>query len=182
MSTTACNGGPYCYTKFGAWSLVLASVLLALTACPQISRVTDFTWFSHGQNALRLYGFFAMTMFAAIYEIMPRLAGEGAVCPKGVRLQFWFSMLGTLLLALPLVIAGVLQGLKLVNPEIAFLDVLKSSLMPFRLSTLGETLLVLGNLLFLLNVGWAMVRYYRSVCKAACADLTATLQPAGVKL
>src|SRR5207244_10917100 len=60
-STTPCNGGPYYFTKFGAWSLVVASTLLALTACPQISRVTDFTWFSHGQNALRLYGFFAMT-------------------------------------------------------------------------------------------------------------------------
>ena len=64
--------------------------------------------------------------------------------------------------------------------EIAFLDVLKSSLMPLRLSTLGELLVVLGNLLFLFNVGLAFVRHYRSVCKVACADATALLEPACV--
>ena len=180
-STTPCNGGLYCFAKFGAWSLVAASGLLALTACPQISRVTDFTWFSHGQNAIRLYGFFAMTLFAAVYFILPRLAGEGSVCPNRVRAQFWLSMLGSLLFGFPLVIGGIIQGLKLINPEIAFLDVLKSSLMPFRLSTLGELCIVVGNLLFLFNVGYAIVRYYLSVCKVACADLTAPLVTAGVK-
>jgi hypothetical protein len=47
-------------------------------------------------------------------------------------------------------------------------------------STLGETLIVVGNLLFLFNVGYAIVRYYRSVCRVAYADLTVSLEPAGV--
>ena len=180
-STTPCNGGSYCFTKFGAWSLVAASVLVALTASPQISRITDFTWFSHGQNAIRIYGFFAMTMFAAIYFILPLLVGEGRICPIGTRLHFWLTMGGTLLLGFPLVIAGVIQGLKLVNPEIAFLDAMKSSLMPFRLSTLGETMIVLGNVVFLFNISRGILRYYCSLCKTACADMTTVLQPAGVK-
>lgn len=179
-SGTPCNGGPYCFTKFGAWSLVAASLLTALTSCPWVTRVTDFTWFSQGENTLRIYGFFAMTMFAAIFMILPRLTGPDSVCPKGIRLQFWLSMSGTLLLGFPLVIGGIIQGLKLANPEIPFLDAFRASLMPFRLSTLGETLIVLGNLMFLLNIGRAIFRYYSPICQASYADLTATLQPAGV--
>ena len=122
-----------------------------------------------------------MTMFAATYYILPHIAGVGAVSASRVRLQFWLSMIGTVLFAFPLVIGGVIQGFKLVNPQIAFLDALKSSLMPFRVSTLGETLLIIGNLLFLFNVGYAIVCYYRSVCKIAWAEATTPLEPAGVK-
>lgn len=176
-----CGGGPLCFTKFGAWAFVLASVLVALTACPMISRVTDFTWFGQGQTLLRIYGFFGMTMFAAIYYILPRLVGLPTLSPARVRVHFWLGMVGAVLFALPLIAGGVLQGLKLVNPAIPFLDVAKATLMPFRISTLGETLVLLGNFLFLFNVSAVIVGHLRQVGKAAYAEATATLQPAGVK-
>ncbi len=178
---TPCGGGPLCFTKFGVWSLVLATVLLAISACPQVSRVTDYTWFGHGQTTLRIYGFFAMTMFGAIYHILPRLAGAERVCARMMRFNFWLVMPGTLLLALPLVFGGIAQGLKLINPAIPFVDVSKSTLMAFRISTLGETMIALGNLIFLFNIFAAMVGYYRAVGQTAYAEATA-VEPARVKL
>lgn len=178
---TPCGGGPLCFTKFGVRSFVLASLLLALTACPLINRVTDFTWFGNGQNLLRIYGFFAMTMFAAIYYILPRIAGAELISPGRVRAHFWLGAIGTMLFALPLVAGGVLQGLKLVNPSIPFVDVAKSTLMAFRMSTLGETLLLIGNFVFLFNVASVIVSYLRLVGKTAYADATAQLEPAGAK-
>ncbi len=177
---TPCGGGPLCYTKFGAASLVLATVLLAVSACPQVSRVTDYTWFGHGQTTLRIYGFFAMTMFGAIYHIVPHLVGPDRICPRWMRINFWLVMPGTLLLALPLVFGGIAQGLKLIDATIPFVDVAKSTLMAFRISTLGETMIALGNLIFLFNILAAMVGYYRAVGQTAYAEATA-LQPAGVK-
>ncbi len=177
---TPCAGGPLCYTKFGAACLVLASVLLAISACPQVSRITDYTWFDHGQNTLRIYGFFAMTMFGAIYHIVPHLVGPDRVCPRWMRINFWFVMPGTLLLALPLVLGGVAQGLKLVDASVPFVAVAKSTLMALRISTLGETMLALGNLIFLFNIVGAIVSYYCSVGKAAYTEATA-LEPARVK-
>lgn len=177
---TPCGGGPLCYTKFGAMSLVLATLLLAIAACPQVSRITDFTWFAHGQTTLRIYGFFAMTMFGAIYHILPQLVGPERVCPRWMRINFWFVMPGTLLLALPLVLGGITQGLKLVDATIPFVDVAKSTLMAFRISTLGETMIALGNLIFLFNILAAMMGYYRAVGRTVYAEATA-LQPAGVK-
>jgi cytochrome c oxidase cbb3-type subunit I len=176
----SCMGGPLCFTKFGVWSFALAGGLLALTACPQINRITDFTWFNNGRNALGIYGFFAMTMFAAVYHIFPKITGI-AICPNRVRAHFGLSIAGVILFALPLLIAGVLQGFKLVGGEAPFANVVKASMMPFRVSTLGETLLLVGNVLFLFNIISAMLGYYLARAKAAYAGATAQLEPAEVK-
>ena len=52
--------------------------------------------------------------------------------------------------------------------------------MMFRLSTLGELLIALGTLVFLLNLLVLIVTYYRAIAKTVIADATA-LQPAEVK-
>lgn len=178
-TSTPCGGGPLCFSKFGGFSLALASILLALASCPEVSRVTDFTWFGRGEKAMRLYGFFTMTMFGAAYHILPRVTGL-EMCRTGMRVNFWCGLLGSLLLSIPLLIAGVKQGLALNNPAVPFLDTAKAAVMYFRLSTTGELLLLLASLMFLLNVLRLVALYYRSVCKATCAELTA-LQPAEVK-
>ena len=63
--------------------------MLIAMACPHISRVTEFTWFGPAQTQLQLFGFFAMTMFGAIYHLLPRVMGFELPFPKLVRLQFW---------------------------------------------------------------------------------------------
>ena len=70
-----CKGGPFCMIKFGFVAFVLSASLLIATACPHFSRVTRFTWFGTAQTQLQLYGFFAITMFGAIYHILPRAVG-----------------------------------------------------------------------------------------------------------
>ena len=176
-SKVECLGGPLCYAKFGVWSFVLSIIALAVSSLPQISRITDFTWFGTGRTQLLICGFFAMTMFGAVYHILPRITGF-VLCPRLVRAHFWCGVIGVLLFALPLMIGGIAQGLKLANPGIAFVDLAKSTMMYLRLSTVGELLLVAGNGIFLFNVGAALVRHYRAVCSAAYADATAALQPA----
>lgn len=178
---TPCGGGPLCFTKFGVASLALATVLSAIAACPQISRVTDYTWFGQGVTMLRLYGFFVMTMLGAIYYILPHLVGANRVCPRWMRVSFWLIMPGTLIFSLPLVFGGIRQGLKLLDPNIAFLDAAKAAMMTFRISTLGETMIVLGSLIFMFNVLAAIVSYYRVICQTVYADATARLEPAGGK-
>lgn len=178
-SKQTCGGGPLCFAKFGVLSFNLATVAAAIAACPAVARVTDFTWFTHGHTTLRLYGFFAMTMFAAVYHILPRISGV-EVCPRRTKLHFWLAMPGALLLAVPMMFAGIKQGLKLADANIAFLDTTKAALMGFRLGTLGETLIALGALLFLVNVLMVLVTYYRAIAKAAYADAT-TLHPVEVK-
>ena len=175
----ACNGGTFCYSRFGAASLVLATFTAAIAACPAVARVTDFTWFTHGHTMLRLYGFFAMTMFAAIYHILPRVAGV-EICPRRIKAHFWFAMPGALLLAVPMIIGGIKQGLKLADASVPFLDSTKAAMLGFRIGTLGEVFIAIGALIFLANILLSILSHYRAIAKTAIADAIA-IQPAEVK-
>jgi cytochrome c oxidase cbb3-type subunit I len=119
-------------------------------------------------------------MFGAVYYILPRVTGVEFPLPKLVRGHFWSYVLGVLLLVVPLAAGGVVQGLKLLDADVAFVDVTRSTLPFLRVSTIGDALIALGNLFFLFNVGSLIVRYGRSVCSAAYATATAQLEPAEV--
>jgi cytochrome c oxidase cbb3-type subunit 1 len=121
-------------------------------------------------------------MFGAAYYIVPRATGIEFPFAKFIRAHFWCGVIGTLAVAVPLAIGGVIQGFKLVNPNVAFLDVTKSALMFLRLATVGELLIAVGNALFLLNILGLMVSYYRAACVRAYATVRAPLEPAEVKL
>lgn len=181
-TTAKCSGGPLCFMKFGVFAFVLSSLLLVASALPPIARITDFTWFGVGQTQLRLYGFFAMTMLGAAYYILPRVAGRDFPFGSMVRVQFWCGVIGTLLLPLPLAIGGVAQGLKLMNPEVAFEESTKSALILLRVSTFGDLILLLGSLLFLLNVFALIAGYYRAVCSSAYTAATTPLDTAEVRV
>ena len=144
-------GGPYCFIRFGLGSFLLSALMLIAMACPKINPVTQFTWFGPAQTQLQLYGFFAMTMFGAIYDLLPRVVGFEWPFPKLARLQFWLSMFGVLLLVIPLAVGGVVQGVKL-HHGVAFLDATQAMLPFLRASTTGLLFMVLGNLLFALNI------------------------------
>ena len=173
------KGGPFCFIRFGLMSFVLSSLMLIAMACPRISRVTEFTWFGLAQTQLHLYGFFAMTMFGAIYHLLPRVVGFELPFPKLARAQFWISMAGVLLFIIPLAIGGVEQGMKLNNPNITFLDATRVMLPFLRTSTIGLLLILLGNSLFALNIFAMTFIWEKSLVKKAFAVVTAPLETEG---
>ena len=174
------KGGPFCFIRFGLLSFVLSSLMLLAMACPRISQVTEFTWFGPAQTQLQLYGFFAMTMFGAIYHLLPRVVGVEWPFPRLARLQFWISMAGVLLFIVPLAIGGVEQGMKL-HDGIAFPEVTRATLFFFRFSTVGLLFILLGNLLFALNIFAMTFVWEKSLVKRAFAIVTAPLERSEVK-
>ena len=146
------DNDPFCFIGTGVDCFFLSGLMLVAMACPQISRVTEFTWFGPAQTQLQLYGFFAMTMFGAVYYLLPRAVGREWPFPKLARVHYWISAAGVLLLVVPLAIGGVVQGLKWANPGVASVDVSAATLPFLRVSTTGLLLLLLGNLLFALNI------------------------------
>jgi len=178
---SAAPGGPYCFIRFGLASFLLSSLMLIAMACPDYSRVMGLTWFGPAQTQLQLYGFFAMTMFGAIYHLLPRVVGMEWPFPKLARLQFWISMIGVLLFVIPLAIGGLVQGAKLNQPAIAFLDATRAMLPFLRASTAGLLLILLGNLLFALNILGLTFAWKMSLLKPALVAVKAAFEPAEVK-
>jgi cytochrome c oxidase cbb3-type subunit 1 len=174
------SGGPYCFIRFGLASFLLASLMFIAMACPHFSLVSQFTWFGVAQTQLQLYGFFAMTMFGAIYHLLPRVVGLDWPYPKLARLQFWLSMIGVLLLVVPLAIGGLVQGVKLYH-GMAFLEATRATLFWFRFSTTGLLLMVLGNLLFALNIFALTLKWKLALFKTVLTMVKAPLATSEVK-
>jgi cytochrome c oxidase cbb3-type subunit 1 len=137
------------------------SALQILGVLRSVSKVTEFTLYSPGVNQLYLFGFLAMTFSGAIYYIAPRIANSAWPSPKLIAVHFSTATIGTALIALPLIIGGLVQGLRLNNASVNFMDVVRSTKPFLGTSTLGGVLLLVGSLSLLLNLG-------RLACSACC--------------
>jgi cytochrome c oxidase cbb3-type subunit I len=176
-----CKGGSFCMIKFGFVAFVLSALMLVASACPHFSRLTQFTWFGAAQTQLQLYGFFAITMFGAIYYILPRAVGIEFAFPKLIRVQHWCAMFGIVLFVVALVNGGVLQGIKLQNSNVAFADSTRAMLPFLRVSTLGLLFLLLSNLLFALNIFVMIMAWTWSVAKTVFTFAISPLKKSEVK-
>jgi cytochrome c oxidase cbb3-type subunit 1 len=163
----ACKGGPFCYLKFGMTAFILSGLMLIASACPEHGRTLEFTWFGQAQTQLQILGFFAIVIFGAIYEILPRVMGE-LPFPKFVRLQHWCFMLGTLLLVGSLAFAGVKQGSAGYDPAVAIFGL--------RIATLGWTFFLLGSLLFAANIFVMTLKWKLALAKTVIAYIKSPLE------
>jgi len=182
-SAVSCKGGPLCYVKFGTAAFVLSGLMLIAEACPQINRVTEFTWFGTAQVQLQMLGFFTIVMCGAIYELLPRVMGFELPFPKFVRLQHWLFMLGVVLWAGSLAVGGVEQGMKLCDPSpsVVFADSTNVALIFLRVGTTGLLLILLGSLLFAANIFAMTFKWKLALLKTVIAFIKSPLATAEVK-
>jgi cytochrome c oxidase cbb3-type subunit 1 len=120
---------------------------------PHVSALTGLTWFGVAQKELYYYGFFTLSIFGALYYIIPRLleVEESAWCPRLLKAHFYLTFLGVLITYLCLLVCGLGQGIQLADARHTFPEVMRATMLPLRVSTLGALLLVVGTILFLLN-------------------------------
>ena len=144
----------------------------AVASISGFAHVLDFTWFSAALNYFLLYGFVAMVLLGAIYRLSPQLIGVDYCCVKPVKIHFWFALLGTLFLAGSLALAGIRQGRLLNDTAVDFNAVSKGTQMFFRMSTVGDLLILLGALTLAFNFAgllWGM-------CKQCCGKTSEVKQ------
>ncbi len=108
---------------------------------------TRFTWIHQGMDWLLVGGAVIAALFAIIPDLLARATGR-ALAPGWVRLHAVLTVVGVLLVAVPLVLGGLLQGARLGDPSISFLDGLRSSLHLVRLSSLGLIVFLAGQVVF----------------------------------
>ena len=170
------------FIAFGAGAFLVAGLMKILGVLLDVNQELRFTWFVPARDLLNSYGFFAMVMFGAMYRILPQLTGIEFPFTRLVRAHFWFAALGVALFVVPLTVGGILQGFELQNPSVPFTDIVKSTVPMLRVSTIGDSLLLLGHLFFLGNAAGLLIRFYRARALAAYSEMTADLfKTAGAK-
>jgi len=172
------SGGPFSFIKFGTLSFIVSALLYISEFCPRHSLVTDFTWYNFAVSQWQILGFVGMTAIGAIYYILPRMMGKGLPFPSLAKASFFlFFAPGVLFLAVPLVIGGIAQGFKLADANVAFADASAAALFWFRISTLGQALLLLGAVSLLLNILALTIHWKVGLLKTGIAAVKAPLPP-----
>ena len=167
-------GCPLGFVKLGLVAFILSAFALHVASTNQgIGRLLEFTWFGQAQVQLQIFGFLGMILCGAVYYILPRALGFEFWLPQLTRWHFWSWFIGVVLFVFPLAYAGFEQGANAYNPE--------SALMGLRLSTMGLLLILVGSLLFAVNVLVMFLTWKIELVKTVFAAVLAPLNPAEVK-
>ena len=86
--------------------------------------------------------------------------------------------MGLVLYVVPLSAAGFVQGLKLNDASVAFLDVVAYTLPWLKFRTVAGLLLTVGHLAFVGNVAWMLARVFGPYRRPVVAILTGNEAPA----
>ncbi|MFN0125407.1 MAG: cbb3-type cytochrome c oxidase subunit I [Verrucomicrobiales bacterium] len=130
----------------GAVFYVASHVVAAFFAlAPSLSQYTA-AW--DGLRFMLVYSYFSMTMFGAIYFILPRLTGCEWLSPQMIRIHFWANVYGGSPIGVFLIIGGFFQANALnvwSNGFGALSDMLSGAYMA---ATLGWAFILFANTVF----------------------------------
>lgn len=143
---------------------VLGSAFQILSSLQMVHAVTDLTLFDTGVKFLLLFGFVGMAVIGAIYYVLPRICDTPLPSPNWVNTHYLLAAWGVALAALPLLLGGWVQGTKMNNAAVNFIDLVRSTVPFLGLSTLGLLLLLAGAALLVANV----CKLFCACCCACC--------------
>jgi cytochrome c oxidase cbb3-type subunit 1 len=101
----------------GAIFYPVSGAFLALISSFWTGATLQFTHAWYGFQIVSVYGFFSMSIFGAIYYIVPRVAGCEWLSVRLIRNHFWFSVYGIGVIVVTSLVAGIQQGGDLNHPE-----------------------------------------------------------------
>ncbi|MBX3733265.1 MAG: cbb3-type cytochrome c oxidase subunit I [Verrucomicrobiae bacterium] len=148
------------FIVFGAVSYTISSLQGVLSSVRWFSEVAHFTHHTVAHAHWGMYAFFTMTMFGAMYYILPRVTRREWPSERLISVHFWCTALGILLYVAPLSYGGWLQGKAMLNASLPFLEVVQITIPWLKLRTWSGILLAVGHVAFCVNLGWILARRF----------------------
>ncbi len=136
------------FIVFGGMCYTAVSVQGSLQSLRSINEVSHFTNYTIAHAHLGVYAFFSMTLFGAMYYILPRLTGREWGSARLIKLHFWCVALGIASYWSILTFGGWMQGLGMNNPDIPFLEIVRRTLPYLWSRTLSGVLMTVGHVVF----------------------------------
>lgn len=150
------------FTIAGTISMLALALLSVIFGHPEGLKYTQFSIAGYGYDILALYGFFSMSMFGAIYFIVPRITRREWLSSRMIRMHFTFSTYGILFIVIFCTLIGSFQqGASQENYKQGWqLAVVTAS--PYMLGmALAWCFLLFSNLFFLLHLTLMWLRLGR---------------------
>lgn len=147
---------PLRFVIFGTLSYTVSSYIGVVFSLPAVAKITQFTIINEFHFNQRVYGFFSMIVFGAVYFALPRITGrEIPIAAKSFH--FWTSTFGVLLLLLAYLIGGLTHGVLAGQPSLEWSSAVIGSIQPYFLITkIAFIILAFSQLVFVVNV-WRVI-------------------------
>lgn len=136
----------------GLLAYLLTGLVDAVTSVRGVAVATEWTLLDAAQAQLAVYGAATFILLGAIYFAVPRILGRAWASSGCVTGHWVLSLVGLLISVVALAGGGWTQSKELADAHVAFADI-TAHLSPWLLvAAAGQAVLLLGNLLFALNL------------------------------
>ncbi|HEX7117930.1 MAG TPA: cbb3-type cytochrome c oxidase subunit I [Longimicrobiales bacterium] len=145
------------FVVLGSMAYTAVSLQGIFTAFREVNRVTHFTQWTIAHSHMGLYAFVTFILFGSMYYIVPRLVGREWPSARLIQWHFWLVLGGIALYLVALTVAGVLQGLALLDPAVPFQRSVEVTIPGLVARSVAGVALTAGHLVFAWHY-WRMVR------------------------
>ncbi len=151
------------FLVLAAIAFVAAGISEQILSIRSANELLRFTMFRECNMLLWVYGFFSFVVFGSIYYIVPRLLDFGWRSALLIRIHYYLSLYGILLVIAMLGFGGVMQGNTLENPDpqVTITTATDVSISFHIAATMCISLIALGNGIFALHLGWMIIDWVR---------------------
>jgi len=147
---------PLRFVIFGTLSYTLSSYIGVIFSLPAVAKLTQFSIINEFHFNQRVYGFFSMIIFGAVYHMLPKITGK-EIGKAAKSFHFWTSAFGVLILLLAYLIGGLTHGVLAQQPSLAWSSSVISSVKPyFMITEIAFVILGFSQLVFVINV-WKVI-------------------------
>src|SRR3954462_9842931 len=141
------------FTVFGAMSYTVFSAVGVVISLRSTSRFLVFSQASIAYSHMGLYAFVSMILFGSMYYIVPRLVGREWRYATLIKLHFWSSAYGVVLMVAMLFLGGIAQGSSMHDPTLQFTEATDSVLPYLRGRSVSGMLLTIAHFIFAFHFG-----------------------------
>jgi len=145
------------FVVLGAIAYTAVSLQGTFTSLREVNRITHFTHWTIAHSHVGVYWFVTFVLFGAMYYIMPRLVRREWPSGGLIRWHFWLVLGGIAVYVIALTIAGVAQGLALIDPQTPFQQSVEVANAGMIWRSIAGGVLTAGHLAFAWHF-WRMLR------------------------
>lgn len=175
------NEPAYGFIRYSILAYVLLGVLTAVTSIPAVASLTNLTYVTVAKNNLAIHGVAGLVLLGSIYYILPHLLETSWSSESAIGTHFRIALVGVALVTIGVAIGGVIQGAKLANGSLPFIDVARGTFPWVGLHILGLILLLVGQGILLVNLVKLLKAHFQPIAQALCNELCCGSKKAGAR-
>ena len=156
---------------FSFMRIFIPGDLTSSSAFMEVADTTRLSLFHPGADMLLFFGFFALTIMSVIHYAFPKVFGKDWPMVGVAKLTLMLGLAGVAIFCVPMIFGGFVQGFKLHDADVSFMEITSFATNIARARALGELALLGSASLLFLNIVSMLWKTCGSCCVPGMKDL-----------